>query len=60
VGEQGNVGYPYELWIYEAGGKPIRERDKAMEQDIGMRFIFIDTDGYGRYKLESSSIMMSK
>ena len=60
VGEQGNVGYPYELWIYESGGDPIRERDKTMEQDIGMRFIFIDTDGYGRYKLESSSIMMSK
>ncbi|MEJ2721346.1 MAG: GWxTD domain-containing protein, partial [bacterium] len=60
VGEQGNVGYPYELWIYESGGDPIRERDKAMEQDIGMRFIFIDTDGYGRYKLESSSIMLSK
>jgi GWxTD domain-containing protein len=60
IGEQGNVGYPYELWIYEAGGDPIRERDKAMEQDIGMRFIFIDTEGYGRYKLESSSIMLSK
>ncbi|UCH83954.1 MAG: GWxTD domain-containing protein [Candidatus Latescibacterota bacterium] len=60
IGEQGNVGYPYELWIYESGGDPIRERDKAMEQDIGMRFIFVDTDGYGRYKLESSSIMIGK
>jgi len=25
-----------------------------------LRFIFIDTEGYGRYKLESSSTMMDK
>lgn len=60
VGEQGDVGFPYELWIYNEGGKPILERDRAMEQDIGIRFIFIDTEGYGRYKLESSSSMMNK
>ncbi|UCG51995.1 MAG: GWxTD domain-containing protein [Candidatus Latescibacterota bacterium] len=60
VGEQGDVGYPYELWVYHSGGDPIRERDQALEQDIGMRFIFIDTEGYGRYKLESSSAMLSK
>jgi GWxTD domain-containing protein len=60
VGEQGDVGYPYELWTYNAGGDPILERDRALEQDIGLRFIFIDTEGYGRYKLESSSSMMSK
>lgn len=60
VGEQGDVGFPYELWIYNDGGKPILERDRAMEQDLGIRFIFIDTEGYGRYKLESSSSMMNK
>jgi GWxTD domain-containing protein len=60
VGEQGDVGYPYELWTYNAGGDPILERDRALEQDIGLRFIFIDTEGYGRYKLESSSSMMNK
>jgi GWxTD domain-containing protein len=60
VGEQGDVGYPYELWTYSGGGEPILERDRSLEQDIGLRFIFIDTEGYGRYKLESSSSMMNK
>ena len=60
VGEQGNVGYPYELWTYNGGGDPILVRDQGLEVDVGMRFIFIDTEGYGRYKLESSSSMMDK
>jgi GWxTD domain-containing protein len=60
VGEQGDVGYPYELWTYNGGGDPILERDRSLEQEIGLRFIFIDTEGYGRYKLESSSSMMHK
>lgn len=60
VGEQGDVGYPYELWTYNGGGAPILERDRGLEPDIGMRFIFVDTEGYGRYKLETSSTMMSK
>lgn len=60
VGEQGDVGYPYELWTYSGGGDPIMERDRALEMDIGLRFIFIDTEGYGRYKLETSSSMMNK
>ena len=59
-GEQGDVGYPYELWTYNGGGDPILERDRSLEPDIGLRFIFIDTEGYGRYKLESSSSMMNK
>jgi len=60
VGEQGDVGYPYELWTYNSGGDPILERDRSLEPEIGLRFIFIDTEGYGRYKLESSSSMMNK
>ena len=60
VGEQGNVGYPYELWTYNSGGDPILARDQTLELDLGLRFIFIDTEGYGRYKLESSSTMMDK
>jgi len=60
VGEQGDVGYPYELWTYAGGGDPIMERDRVLEADIGLRFIFIDTEGYGRYKLEASSSMMNK
>ncbi len=60
VGEQGDVGYPYELWTYNGGGDTILERDRGLEADIGLRFIFVDTEGYGRYKLETSSTMMNK
>jgi GWxTD domain-containing protein len=60
VGEQGDVGYPYELWTYNDAGDPILERDRGLEPEIGMRFIFIDTEGYGRYKLETSSTMLNK
>jgi GWxTD domain-containing protein len=60
VGEGGNVAYPYELWIYLGSGDPIRERDQNMESDQGLRFIFVDREGWGRYKLESSSAMAPK
>jgi GWxTD domain-containing protein len=60
VGEGGEVAYPYELWVYNENGKPILERDKGLEPDIGIRFIFIDREGYGRYKLESSSSLANK
>jgi len=60
VGEGGNVAYPFELWVYNKSGQPILERDRALEPDIGLRFIFIDREGYGRYKLESSSSMTDK
>ncbi len=60
VGEGGNVAFPFEVWVYNDGGDPILKRDQGLEQDIGRRFIFVDTDGYGRYKLESSSSMLNK
>ncbi|NIO00908.1 MAG: GWxTD domain-containing protein [Candidatus Latescibacteria bacterium] len=60
VGEGGNVAYPYELWIYNRSGNPILERDRVLEADIGLRFIFIDREGYGHYKLESSSSTTDK
>ena len=60
VGEGGNVASAYELWIYNGIGDPILKSDKSAEPDIGLRFIFIDREGYGRYKLESSSSMANK
>ncbi len=60
VGEGGNTVYPYELWVYNGFGDPILSRDRALEPDIGIRFIFIDREGFGRYKLESSSSMTDK
>jgi len=55
-----NVGYPFELWVYHASGAPLLERDRVKEIDIGMRYLFVDRDGYGRYKLESSSSISTK
>lgn len=60
VGEGGNTAFPFELWIYNGGGKPLLKRDMIMEQGMGMRFIFVDREGFGRYKLESSSTMAPK
>jgi GWxTD domain-containing protein len=60
VGEGGDTAYPYELWVYNQTGDPIRERDRNLEPDHGLRFIFVDREGYGRYKLESSSSMANK
>jgi GWxTD domain-containing protein len=60
IGEGGDEGYPYELWVYNGSGNPILEKDATLELDIGMRFIFVDREGYGRYKLESSSSMGNK
>ena len=60
VGEGGNTAFPFELWIYDGGGEPLLKQDMIMEQGIGMRFIFVDREGFGRYKLESSSTMTPK
>ncbi|MBI4720588.1 MAG: GWxTD domain-containing protein [Chitinivibrionia bacterium] len=60
VGEGGNVAYPYELWVYNDNGRPLLPRDKAAAPDIGLRFIFIDREGYGSYKLEVSSSLLDQ
>lgn len=58
--EEDNTSVPYELWIYHAGGEPLLARDRVQEMDIGMRFLFVDRDGHGAYKLERSSSISSK
>jgi GWxTD domain-containing protein len=55
-----NTGVPYELWIYHRGGDPILGRDRVKEMDPGMRFLFVDRDGHGRYQLERSSSISIK
>ena len=60
VGEGGETAFPFELWIYNDSGAPIRKRDRNLEQDHGIRFIFVDREGYGRYRLESSSSMTNR
>ena len=55
-----NTAVPYELWIYHAGGEPLLVRDRVQEMDIGMRYLFVDRDGHGTYKLERSSSISTK
>jgi GWxTD domain-containing protein len=52
--------FPFELWVYTTAGEPILGRDRIQEMQIGMRYLFIDRNGYGRFKLESSSAISSK
>jgi len=55
-----NTGAPYELWIYNGGGNPILARDRVPEVDPTTRFLFVDRDGHGQYKLEKSSSISEK
>jgi GWxTD domain-containing protein len=55
-----NTAVPYELWIYVGGGEPMLRRDDVQEQDLGMRFLFVDRDGHGVYTLERSSTISEK
>ncbi len=45
----------YELWIYNLKGEPIFERDRLMTVKTGLRFLFVDMDGVGQYKLVGTS-----
>jgi GWxTD domain-containing protein len=45
----------YELWIYNLKGEPIFERDRLMTIKTGLRFLFVDMDGVGEYKLVGTS-----
>jgi GWxTD domain-containing protein len=60
IGEGGNTAYPFELWVYNGAGKPILSRDRLIDPDIGMRYLFIDREGYGVYRLESSTKISDK
>lgn len=58
--KEDNTGAPYELWIYTGVGNPILERDRVPETGTGLRFLFVDRDGHGEYKLEKSSSISNK
>lgn len=45
----------YELWIYNLKGDPIFEKDRLMTVKTGLRFLFVDVDGVGEYKLVGTS-----
>jgi GWxTD domain-containing protein len=45
----------YELWIYSMRGDPLLESDRIMMSGSGMRYLFVDKDGVGNYKLVGTS-----
>ena len=58
--QEDNTGAPYELWIYNGDGHPILERDHIAEREPTTRYLFVDRDGHGVYKLEKSSSISNK
>jgi GWxTD domain-containing protein len=60
IGEGGNTAFPFELWVYNNSGEPILSRDRLIDPDIGMRYLFIDREGYGVYRLETSTKISDK
>lgn len=60
IDEGGNTAFPFELWIYNNSGDPILSRHRVLDPDIGMRFLFVDREGYGVYKLETSTKISDK
>ena len=45
----------YELWVFNLKGEPLFERDRLMTIKTGLRFLFVDMDGVGEYKLVGTS-----
>jgi len=54
-GPVGQDAGAYELWIYNMYGDPILDRDRLLTVKPGFRFLFVDKDGYGEYKLVGTS-----
>jgi len=60
VGEDGNEAYPFELWVYNGPGRAILKKHDIADPEIGMRFLFIDREGFGVYKLETSTTISDR
>jgi GWxTD domain-containing protein len=48
----------YELWVYTGGGQPLFPEVQAVTMDTGLRVLFVDLTGYGRYRLRKSSVRL--
>ncbi len=46
----------FELWKYDNGGKPLFT-SRLSGRGMGQRFLFVDSNGTGAYRLESSNIV---
>jgi GWxTD domain-containing protein len=45
----------YELWLYKGGGDPLLPEDRGVAIDAGLRVLFVDVNGYGRFELRKAS-----
>ena len=50
----------YEIWSYNFKGDPLLDIDQSMTVRSGLRFLFVDLDGYGDYRLTGSSEELMK
>ena len=46
---------PYEIWTYDMRGKELVPRFGTNEISSGVKFVFVDEQGYGEYTLKYSS-----
>jgi GWxTD domain-containing protein len=58
-GDVGSDTGSFEVWTYGFKGDPLLPDDAGMTIDQGLRFLFIDRDGYGSYQLVGSSEEMT-
>jgi len=58
-GAVGNDVGSFEVWSYSFKGDPLLPGDKGMTVKQGIRFLFLDKDGVGDYRLTGSSENMS-
>ncbi|MFA4948023.1 MAG: GWxTD domain-containing protein, partial [Candidatus Krumholzibacteriia bacterium] len=58
-GTVGNDVGSFEVWNYSFKGDPLLPEDKGMTAKQGLRFLFLDKDGIGDYRLVGTSENMS-
>jgi GWxTD domain-containing protein len=54
-GTVGNDAGSFEIWNYSFKGDPLLPEDKGMTIKQGLRFLFLDKDGIGDYRLVGTS-----
>ncbi len=47
---------PFEIWTYQLRGHEMVPRHRMNEVSAGMKFVFVDEQGYGEYTLRYSSV----
>lgn len=48
----------FELWSYELDGDPLFGQGAAGSENLDLRFLFVDRDGTGHYRLEYSNLLV--